>query len=202
MKKSLIALALASAAVLPMAAPAFAQTLPATVVIVVDLDSIYSNSAAAKGATTDLRARDEALRARATQLQSTLGAEQQQLLQGRPAENAPAATKTAWETRARDFQTRQQQAGQELEKRQADLQAARQFVLKQINDAMQPIITTVMRERGASVAIAKGATLDNSASLDMTADVMARLDKALPRVSTTPPATAAAPAAPAAAPPR
>lgn len=201
MKKLLISAVLASAAVVtPVMAPAFGQALPAAVVIVVDLDSIYSASVAAKAATVDLKAKDDALRARATQLQTTLGTEQQQLVAARPPQTgATPAAVTAWETRARDFQTRQQQAGQELEKRQADLQAARQFVLKQINDALQPIITTVMRERGASVAIAKGATLDNSAALDMTTDIMARLDKALPRVSTTPPA---APAAPAAAPPR
>ncbi len=200
MKNLLISAALASAAmVMPVAAPAFAQALPAAVVIVVDLDSIYSTSAAAKAATVDLKAKDDQLRARATQLQTSLGTEQQQLVAARPAQGAAPAAITAWETRARDFQTRQQQAGQELEKRQADLQAARQFVLKQINDALQPIITTVMRERGASVAIAKGATLDNSAALDMTTDIMARIDKALPRVSTTPPAT---PAPAAAAPPR
>lgn len=190
MKKLLISLALASAAIVaPVASPAFSQTLPAAVVIVVDLDKIYRDSAAAKAATVDLKSKDDALRARASQLQSSLGGEQQQLAQSRPAQGAPAATVTAWETKARDFQARQQQAGQELEKRQSDLQAARQFVLKQINDALQPIITTVMRERGASVAIAKGATLDSSSALDMTNDIMARLDRALPRVSTTPPAT-------------
>lgn len=192
MKKILISFALASAAiVMPVATPAFAQALPAAVLIVVDLDRIYRDSAAAKAATVDLKAKDDALRSRAGQLQSSLGAEQQTLAQARPAQNAAAAAITAWETKARDFQTRQQQAGQELEKRQADLQASRQFVLKQINDALQPIITTVMRERGATVAIAKGATLDNSAALDMTTDIMARLDKALPRVSTTPPAAPA-----------
>lgn len=193
MNKLLTALAIASASLAaPLASPAFAQALPPVVMVVIDLDRIYSESAAAKMATTDLKAKDDALRARAQQLQTTLGNEQQQLVQTRPAENAPPATIQAWETKARDFQSRQQQAGQELEKRQSDLQAARQFVLKQINDALQPIITAVMRERGASVAIAKGATLDNSAALDMTNDVMARLDKALPRVSTTPPAAPAA----------
>ncbi len=190
MKKILISMALASAAVVaPVASPAFSQTLPAAVVIVVDLDRIYRDSAAAKAATVDLKAKDDALRARANQLQSSLGAEQQTLTQSRPAQGAAAAAITAWEAKARDFQARQQQAGQELEKRQSDLQASRQFVLKQINDALQPIITTVMRERGASVAIAKGATLDSTTALDMTTDIMARLDKALPRVSTTPPAT-------------
>lgn len=189
MNKLLISLALASAAIVaPLASPAFSQTLPAAVVIVVDLDRIYRDSAAAKTATVDLKSKDDALRARASQLQTSLGAEQQQLTQARPAQNATEAAVTAWETKARDFQARQQQAGQELEKRQSDLQASRQFVLKQINDALQPIITTVMRERGASVAIAKGATLDSTSALDMTTDIMARLDKALPRVSTTPPA--------------
>jgi Skp family chaperone for outer membrane proteins len=189
MKKLLISIALASAAIVaPVASPAFSQTLPAAVVIVVDLDQMYRESAAAKAATVDLKSKDDALRSRASQLQSSLGAEQQQLAQSRPAQGSAPATVTAWETKARDFQTRQQQAGQELEKRQSDLQAARQFVLKQINDALQPIITTVMRERGASVAIAKGATLDSTSALDMSNDIMARLDKALPRVSTTPPA--------------
>jgi Skp family chaperone for outer membrane proteins len=194
MKKLLISVALASAALVgPVASPAFAQALPAAVVIVVDLDRIYRDSAAAKAATVDLKAKDDALRVRANQLQTSLGAEQQTLTQGRPAQGATAAVVTAWETKARDFQARQQQAGQELEKRQADLQASRQFVLKQINDALQPIITTVMRERGASVAIAKGATLDSTSALDMTTDIMSRLDKALPRVSTTPPVTPTTP---------
>jgi outer membrane protein len=67
-------------------------------------------------------------------------------------------------------------------------------VLKQINDGAQPIITTIMKERGASIAIPEGATLQHSASIDVTTDVIARLDKALPRVSSTVPAAAAAPA--------
>ena len=47
-----------------------------------------------------------------------------------------------------------------------------------------------MKERGASIALAEGATLQHSASIDVTADVVARLDKSLPRVSSTAPAGA------------
>jgi hypothetical protein len=67
-------------------------------------------------------------------------------------------------------------------------------VLKQINDGAQPIITAIMKERGAQIALAEAATLQHTAGIDVTADVVSRLDKALPRVSTTAPAAPAAPA--------
>ena len=70
------------------------------------------------------------------------------------------------------------------------MQASRQFVVKQLNEAAQPIISTIMKERGASIALAEGATLQHAASIDVTTDVIARLDKALPRVVTAAPAAA------------
>jgi Skp family chaperone for outer membrane proteins len=195
MNKILISFALAtSALVAPVMAPVAAQTLPPAVVIVVDMDQVFANSAAGKQAQAELKTKLDAIQARVGQLRTSLGTEEQQLGQSRP--TAPGAALTAWETKVRDFTTRKTQAEQEVQKREQDFQASRQFVLKQINDATQPLITAVMRERGASIALAQGATLQNSASLDVTADIIARLDKALPRVSTTPPAAPAAPAAP------
>jgi len=190
MKKILIALALSTST---LAAPVTAQTLPPAVVIVVDMDQVFANSAAGKQAQAELKTKLDTIQARVAQLRQSLGTEEQQLGQTRP--QAPGAELTAWETKVRDFTARKTQAEQEVQKREQDFQAARQYVLQQINDASQPLITTVMRERGASIALAQGATLQNSASLDVTADIVSRLDKALPRVSTTPPAAPAAPAA-------
>ena len=195
MKKLLIALAVSTAALsAPIMAPVAAQTLPPAVVIVVDMDQVFANSAAGKQAQTELKTKLDAIQARVSQLRTSLGTEEQQLGQSRP--QAAGAELTAWETKVRDFTARKTQAEQEVQKREQDFQAARQYVLKQINDAAQPIITAVMRERGASIALAQGATLQNAASLDVTADIIARIDKSLPRVSTTPPAAPAA-AAPA-----
>jgi Skp family chaperone for outer membrane proteins len=197
MKKLLIAMALsASSLAAPMMAPAMAQTLPPAVVVVVDMDQVFANSAAGKQAQAELKTKLDAIQARVNQLRTSLGTEEQQLGQSRP--QAAGAEMTAWENKVRDFTARKTQAEQEVQKREQDFQAARQYVLKQINDAAQPIITAVMRERGASIALAQGATLQNSASLDVTNDIIARLDKSLPRVSTTPPATPAPAAAPAA----
>ena len=88
----------------------------------------------------------------------------------------------------KDFQTRKAKEEQDLRKRDADFQASRQSVLKQLNDAAQPIISTVMKERGATIVLAEGATLQHIAALDVTPDVVSRLDKSLPRVSTATPA--------------
>ena len=185
MKTLLMSLALATTVI---AVPAAAQTLPPAVIIVVDLDSVFQTSAAGKQALTELKTRADAIQGRLQQLRTSFGTEEQALVSTRPTAAGPAAT--AWETKARDFQTRKTQAEQELAKRDADLQASRQFVVKQLNDGAQPIISTIMKERGASIALAEGATLQHTASIDVTADVIARLDKSVPRVVT----TAAAPA--------
>jgi Skp family chaperone for outer membrane proteins len=61
-------------------------------------------------------------------------------------------------------------------------------VLKQISDKVSPIVAEVMKERGASLAIPRAAALQFAPAMDATTEVLTRLDKALPRVSTTPPA--------------
>jgi outer membrane protein len=191
MNKLLLSIAIASAAITSAAitAPLAAQALPPAVIVVVDLDSVFQTSVAGKQALTDLKTSADAIQRSLQQARTSFGTEEQALVSTRP--TAPGAAATAWETKARDFQTRKTQAETDLAKRDQTLQANRQFVVKQLNDAVQPIITTVMKERGASIALAEGATLQHAASIDVTADVIARLDKALPRVSTTAPATAA-----------
>jgi outer membrane protein len=188
MKKLIIALALATAAV---SAPVAAQTLPPAVIIIVNMDQVFQQSAAGKAAQAELKTRLDGIQARLASLRTSFGTEEQTLSQTRPTAPGPAAT--AWEAKVKDFTTRKTQAEQELAKRDADFQASRQSVLKQINDGAQPIITTIMKERGATIALAEGATLQHSAAIDVTSDVIARIDKALPRVSTaTPAATPAA----------
>ncbi len=193
MKKMLVSLALASAAIAPFAAaPAAAQVLPAAVIIIVDMDQVFQESAAGKQAQVELKTRLDGIQARLASLRTSFGAEEQTLGQTRPAQTATPAAISAWEAKVKDFTTRKTQAEAELQKRDQDFQASRQYVLKQINDGAQPIITQIMKERGATIALAEGATLQHAASVDVTNDVVARIDKALPRVSTSAPAAPAA----------
>jgi Skp family chaperone for outer membrane proteins len=189
MKKLLISMALASAA---FAAPVAAQTLPPAVIIVVDMEQVVANSAAGKQAQTELKTRFDGIQSRLQSLRTSFGTEEQALIKSRPPQTAPPATITAWETKAKDFQTRKNQAEQDLQQRDQAFQASKNYVLKQIQDASQPIITAIMKERGATIAMPELATLQHTAGIDVTNDVVARLDKALPRVTTTAPAGAAA----------
>ncbi len=188
MKKMLISLALASAAIVSTAAaPVAAQTLPPAVIVIVNLDQVFADSAAGKTALAELKARADGIQSRLATLRTSFGTEGENLEKTRPAPTATAPIIAAWEAKARDWQTRKTQAEQELQKRDQDLQLSRQYVVKQLNDGVQPLISTIMRERGASIVLAEGATLQHAAALDVTADVIARLDKALPRVATMPP---------------
>lgn len=166
-----------------------AQTLPPAVIVIVDMDRVFNSTIAGKQAQTELKAKVDAMTARANTLRAQFGAEEETLGKTQPAPTNTAA-RPAWEAKVRDFQTRQQTAQTELSNREKEFQASRQYVLKQITDAANPIITTLMRERGATIAMPEGATLQHASSIDVTADLVARVDKALPRVSTTPPAGA------------
>ena len=183
MTNMLKAVALATAM---LAAPVVAQTLPPAVIVIVDMDQVFQTSAAGKQAAAELKTRADGIQARLASLRTQYGTEEQTLVRSRPTAPGPAAT--AWEAKARDMQTRKTKDEADLAKRDQDFQASRQSVLKQINDAAQPIITAVMRERGASIALAEGATLQHSNAIDVTTDIVARIDKSLPRVSTATPA--------------
>jgi Skp family chaperone for outer membrane proteins len=191
MKKILVALALSS-----VATPVLAQTLPPAVIVTVDRQEMIASSAAAKAAQAELKPKGDALQARVGQLRTSLQAEEKALRDSAPAQAAAPAAVQAWQTKARDFETRRGQAEQEVQRRQQEIQVAEQWVVKQINDGAQPIISQIMRERGANIAVDEQVTIQHAAAVDITADVIARLDKALPKVSTTPPAAPAGNAAP------
>jgi outer membrane protein len=198
MKKMLIALALAG-----VATPVLAQALPPAVIVTVDRQEMIANSAAAKAAQAELKPKADALQGRVGQLRTSLTAEEKTLRDtAPPQQGAPPAAVTAWQTKVRDFETRRGQAEQEVQRRQQEIQAAEQWVVKQINDGAQPIISQIMRERGANIAVDEQVTIQHAAAIDITADVIARLDKALPKVSVTPPAAPAGAAPPTTTPPR
>lgn len=166
-------------------APAVAQQLSPAVIVIVDMDRVVNESAAGKTAGTEIQGKITGLQTRANTLQTQLKTEADAIQAGQANKSLAGA---ALEQRARAFQQKQQDAQNELARVENDIQRSRGFVIQQITEAANPIITTIMRERNASIALQKDATLQHSASLDVTDDVLARLNTQLPRVSTTPPA--------------
>ncbi len=169
---------------LPLATPALAQAAQSQIVIV-DMDEVIGTSAAGKGAQTVLQGQANTLQARVKTLSDGFEKEETAL---RTAVQNKTMTQAAVEAKVKDLDSRKQSAQTELSGRQRSFQASQRYVVQQIDRAAEPIITAIMKERGATIALARGATLQASNSLDITAEVVKRVNAALPSVSTTPPA--------------
>jgi Skp family chaperone for outer membrane proteins len=184
---ALAATMLGTAAALP--GVALAQTAPAaapqTSIIVVDMDRVGAESAAGKSGASQLKSQADSVQARAKTLADQLRGEEETLVKARQANTmAPEA----FQAKVKDLQTKQNNARTELGGREQQFARSQAYVRQQIFNAVGPIIQTLMRERGATIVLARDAALAVSPTLDVTAEVIRRLDAALPRVSVTPPA--------------
>jgi Skp family chaperone for outer membrane proteins len=185
MKKLIVSALLAASVAMPSAASA--QALPAAVVAVVDLDRVTLQCNACKNASAALRAQIAALQNREKTLATPLQTEQKSIqaaidaLQGK----APDA---ALEARIKAFQTKQQAGATEVQNQQAQIQRNQQYIQKQISDKLSPIYQQVMQRRGANLLVEAGATLATTTTIDVTNDVLAALNTAMPTLQTIAPA--------------
>ena len=190
MKRLLFTASLAASAILPTAA--HAQAIPGAVVAVVDLDKVTSECNACKTASASLRSQATGFESRRQALATPLQTE------GKSIQAAVDALKgkdpdAALQARVRAFQTKQQQAEQELSTQQQQIQRNNQYIQKQIADKLGPIYSQVMQKRGANLMVEVGTTLATGASLDVSNDVVTALNAALPSIQTTAPAAPARP---------
>ena len=190
MKRLLISALFAASAVLP--SVAHAQAIPAAVVAVVDLEKVTSTCNACKTASAALRSQITGLQNRQQTLAGPLETEGKSIQAAIDALNGKAPD-AALEARAKAWQTKRDQAAQELQRQQAQIQANQQYVQKQVADKLGPIYTQVMQRSGANIMVEIGQTLASGATLDVTNDVVTALNAALPTVATTAPAQATRP---------
>lgn len=188
MNKILLSAAVAASFIAPSAANA--QSIPAAVVAVVDLDKVTSQCTACVAANTAFRSRVSAVQAREQSLASPLQAEQKSIqaaIDALPKGKEPDA---ALQARIRAFQSKGQAAEQEAQRSREQLQRDQAYILQQIREKLGPIYQQVMQRRGANLMVETGQTLATSSTVDVTNDVLAALNAALPTVQTSAPAPA------------
>ena len=185
MKTLLISAAVAAAAIAPSAATA--QALPNAVVAVVDLDRVTAECNACKTAQAALKSQVQSYQGREQALAAPLETEQKSIQAAVDALKGKEPD-AALKTRIEAFQRKQQQAAQELSTQQRQIQANQQYIQKQIQDKLSPIYQQVMQRRGANLLVEVGSTLATSRTVDVTGDVLAALNAALPSLVTTAPA--------------
>jgi outer membrane protein len=189
--RTIIYSALASAALLT-AGAAPAQRIGGAVVAVVDTGRVLRECTACVAATGQLQTQITALQQRAQQLGTPLQTEAQSIEQAAEALRAQAAgaartqAETALQTRVRALQTQQNTANQEIARSEQNIQSIRAHVAQQLNTRIDTIVGEVMTARGANLVVDTGATLAHASSLDVTNDVLTRLNQQLPSVSVTP----------------
>ncbi len=184
-KKLALAAAMSLAA---MSAPALAQQVQPAKIIFVDADEIMGSSTAGKAAAASLNQQGQALQSRMQSLQTQFAQEGDQL---QKAAQAKTITQPVFEQKAKDLQNRVNQANASIENSRRQLAANQQFVLKQLSDAMTPIIQQVMTEKGATVVMDSGPAIKVSPELEVSQLVLQRLNAKVTTVSTTAPAAPA-----------
>ena len=103
------------------------------------------------------------------------------------------APDAALAARIKAIQTKQDAANQELGRQQQQIQRNQQYIQQQIDAKLGPVIDQVMQRRGANIVVEASATLKSGPGLDVTSDVLAGLNAALPSLVTTAPAAATPP---------
>lgn len=185
MKKLMIA---AVVAALPQIAAA--QSVPAPVIVVVDGNKAGTECNACKAAMTQLQTQAQGVQQLRQQLVAPLQSEGQQLqaqitaLNGKQPDAALTAKITA-------FQAKQNTANQQLEARAATFERNRNYALQQISDRIGPAIDAVQARRKANIVLEASTVARVGPGLDVTADVIAELNRTLTSVATVAPASAA-----------
>jgi outer membrane protein len=185
MKKYLVSAALAASLLTPSVVSA--QAVPAAVIAVVDLERVTRDCTACKTATTALQGQVNALKSRQQQLTTPLQTEGKAIQTAVDALNGKEPD-AALKARVTAFQTKQQQGAQELQRQEQQIQRNQQYIQKQISDKLGPIYQSVMQRRGANVMLETGSTLATTTTVDVTNDVLAALNTAMPSLQTTAPA--------------
>ena len=171
-------------------AAASAQAIPAATGAVVDLEKVTADCTACTTANAALRAQATAQENREKGLIAPLQTEQKAIQAAIDALKG-AEPDAALQARVKAFQTKQQQAQETATRGRQQIQRNQAYISQQISAKMGPIYQQVMTRRGANLMIEAGSTLAAGASLDVTNDVLAGLNAALPSVQTTAPAQAA-----------
>lgn len=189
MKKTLLTAAVFAALGMAATSPVLAQQAPAaaaaTQYLVVDLNRVVLESAALKAAQPTIDSKRNALEAKAKTLQSQLEADAKALQQ--QAESGIAAPDVL-QAKQRELQQKAQKADQELATLRTDFQRTAAYVESQILEGSKPVINQIIQERGATLVLNRDAVVFANPAIDITGDVIARMQKSLPTVSTTPPA--------------
>lgn len=160
-----------------------AQKLPPSVVAVIDTQKLLRDAAAFKTARKqldDLRTRYQGEFAKE---EEKLRAEEQEVTRQRA-----VLSQDAYEAKRRDFEKKVVDVQRRAQDRSRQLEQSFGGARNDVGKAMRNIVTALAAERGFNVVLEQSQLTYNAPDLDITDEVLKRLDKEMPTVKMTLPA--------------
>jgi len=181
LKHALVAVALAFS-VAGIVTPQALQAAPApTVTMVINMDVIFTQSKVGQSVNTQLQTHAKALQAENKKTEDSIQAEAKKL-SGQRALLQPADFQkkiTALQQREVDHQRKMREKSQELQLGQEKARA-------QIQEALRPILEDIIKRNGANILIDQSVLLYSTPDLDITTEVLRRLNERLTELTVKP----------------
>lgn len=155
-----------------------AQQLPTTIAAVIDYQRILKDAAAAKSIREQIETRRQAY-------QDEINQEEQRLREADQsfAKQRSLLTPEALAEKRRDFEKEVVDVQRLVQERRRALDRASAIALNEVKKALIDIVTGIAEERGFNVVLAASEVLFFASEIDITGEVLAKLDGQLPEVA-------------------
>jgi outer membrane protein len=156
---------------------AAAQKLPTTVAAVIDYQRILRDAAAARSIREQIEARRKAY-------QEEISKEEQRLHEADKefAKQRSVLSPEAFAEKRREFEQDVAEVQRMVQERRRELDRMSAAALNEVKEALIEIVTSIAEERGFNLVVPSSEVLFFSRSLDLTEEVLAKLDARLPQV--------------------
>lgn len=154
-----------------------AQKLPTTVAAVIDYQRILRDAAAAQSIREQIEARRKAY-------QEEISKEEQRLHEADKAfaKQRSVLSAEAFAEKRRGFEQEVAEVQRLVQERRRELDSMAAAALNEVKEALIEIVTSIAEERGFNLVLPSSEVLFFSRSLDLTEEVLAKLDARLPEV--------------------
>lgn len=146
-------------------------------IAVVNIQQVMKDSTAAKSVREQLESKQKSFQADITKKEESLKKEDQEL-----AKQKNVLSKDAFEEKARAFRNKATEVQKEVQSKKALLDNAFERALSDIQKATTDIISDLSKEKGFVVALPTSQILYGDTKLDISEEVLTRLNKKLPKL--------------------
>lgn len=150
-------------------------------ILVVDRGAILRTSVAGKDLIRQIDEFGKAMEVKYGEEEKKLRADAQELQ-----EQAGVLSPEARQKKERELRDRGEALQKKVQEEQAAIQNGINVARTEIEKALGPILNTLFQERGATIMLDRGAIVLGSVDIDVTGEVIKRLDQVLPAVTVTP----------------